>query len=285
MPFFEQGTHVWYMDKREDWRVGVVLSQQAHKLTVQPHLQSVPSEEATPGGSAPPPQQTDVSACAPLVVNAAKVLPVEEGALVEQADMCAYAQLSEPVILQNVHVRFAQDRIYTYVGPILVSVNPYRPLPLYDLATLQRYVGSQLGEQPPHLFALAERAYRGMLREGLNQSVLISGESGAGKTEATKVILQYLAAVSGRVGGSPVERRLLEASPLLEAFGNAKTVRNNNSSRFGKNVLVYFSRAGAIQGAKIVNYLLEKSRIVAQVRMSFLSLMCACVCVCVCMCV
>jgi len=253
MPFFEQGTRVWYTNKREDWCLGVVLSQQAHKLTVQPQVNAL--SEATP---------SDSGADAPVVVNAARVIAVEEGALQEQADMCAYAQLSEPVILQNVHTRFAQDRIYTYVGPILVSVNPYRPLPLYDAPTLQRYIGRQLGEEAPHLYALAEHAYRDMLREGMNQSVLISGESGAGKTEATKVILQYLAAVSGRVGGSPVERRLLEASPLLEAFGNAKTVRNNNSSRFGKNVLVYFSRVGAIQGAKIVNYLLEKSRIVAQ---------------------
>ncbi|XP_065831638.1 unconventional myosin-Ic-like [Oscarella lobularis] len=172
---------------------------------------------------------------------------------------------SEDAFLDNLRKRFKRGVIYTYIGSVLVSVNPYRTLPIYDRETIEKYRGVNFYEVEPHIYATADTAYRSLRGEGTNQCILISGESGAGKTEASKKILQYLAAVSTHSAEvDRVKDRLLQSNPVLEAFGNAKTTRNDNSSRFGKYMDVQFDFVGAPVGGHILNYLLEKSRVVHQ---------------------
>ena len=154
----------------------------------------------------------------------------------------------------------------TYTGSILVAVNPYQILPIYTSEQIKLYKEKKIGELPPHIFAIGDNSYTLMRRTRMNQCIVISGESGAGKTESTKLILQYLAATSGK--HSWIEQQILEANPILEAFGNAKTIRNDNSSRFGKYIDIVFNQQGVIEGAQIEQYLLEKSRIVHQGRNS-----------------
>lgn len=174
--------------------------------------------------------------------------------------------LNEKSILNVLRIRFKKDRIYTSVSSILVSVNPFKQLPLYTPEVMERYRKSE--ENKPHVFGLARDSFRAMLNDRRNQSVVISGESGSGKSESTKLILQFIAEVSEKSGASSssLERQILEANPILEAMGNAKTVRNNNSSRFGKLISVKFDGTGSIVGGSIVEYLLEKSRVAHQAK-------------------
>ncbi|XP_052238757.1 unconventional myosin-Ic-like isoform X2 [Dreissena polymorpha] len=167
--------------------------------------------------------------------------------------------------LDNLKKRFHEDLIYTYIGPVLVSINPYHELDIYNHDVIHSYKNVNFYELPPHVFAIADSSYRNMRGESRDQCILISGESGSGKTEASKKILLYIAASSTH--SRDVERvkdRLLESNPLLEAFGNAKTTRNDNSSRFGKYMDIQFDYKGAPVGGHILNYLLEKSRVVHQ---------------------
>ncbi|KAG4944860.1 hypothetical protein JHK87_040867 [Glycine soja] len=179
-------------------------------------------------------------------------------------DMTRLAYLHEPGVLQNLHLRYAMNEIYTYTGNILIAVNPFQRLPhLSATSTMAKYKGAAFGEQSPHPFAIASSAYSKMINEETSQSILVSGESGAGKTESTKMLMHYLAFLGGRAAteGRSVEQQVLESNPVLEAFGNAKTVRNNNSSRFGKFVEIQFDQKGRISGAAIRTYLLERSRV------------------------
>ncbi|XP_078680580.1 unconventional myosin-Ic-like isoform X1 [Branchiostoma floridae x Branchiostoma belcheri] len=172
---------------------------------------------------------------------------------------------SEDAFIENLRKRFQHNLIYTYIGPVVVSVNPYRDLKLYTPEQMQIYRGVNFYEAPPHIFATADNAYRSMRGEARDQCVLISGESGAGKTEASKKMLQYLAVCSTHSHDvDRIKDRLILSNPVLEAFGNAKTIRNDNSSRFGKYMDVQFDYKGAPVGGHILNYLLEKSRVVQQ---------------------
>ncbi|VFQ96511.1 unnamed protein product [Cuscuta campestris] len=179
-------------------------------------------------------------------------------------DMTKLSYLHEPGVLQNLKSRYELNEIYTYTGNILIAINPFQKLPhLYTAHMMQQYKGAPLGELSPHVFAVADVAYRAMINEKKSNSILVSGESGAGKTETTKMLMQYLAFLGGRAAteGRTVEQQVLESNPVLEAFGNAKTVRNNNSSRFGKFVEIQFDKHGRISGAAIRTYLLERSRV------------------------
>ena len=183
--------------------------------------------------------------------------------------MAELTHLNEASVVHNLHMRYQSDLIYTYSGLFLVAINPYCPLPIYTNEYINMYKGQNREDTKPHIYAMADEAFRNLVEEGENQSILVTGESGAGKTENTKKVIQYLAAVAHT--DSPVKKgarhsnlsqQILRANPILEAFGNAQTVRNNNSSRFGKFIRIEFTRTGTIAGAFIDWYLLEKSRVV-----------------------
>ncbi|KAI1003553.1 Myosin type-2 heavy chain 1 [Podosphaera aphanis] len=185
-------------------------------------------------------------------------------------DMAELTHLNEASVVHNLHMRYQADLIYTYSGLFLVAVNPYCPLPIYSNEYINMYKGQEREETKPHIYAMADEAFRNLVDEGENQSILVTGESGAGKTENTKKIIQYLAAVAHSESPTRIKnqqhsnlsQQILRANPILEAFGNAQTVRNNNSSRFGKFIRIEFTRNGSIAGAFIDWYLLEKSRVV-----------------------
>ncbi|KAF8779983.1 hypothetical protein HU200_002258 [Digitaria exilis] len=241
---YRKGSKVWVEEKGEGWveaevteakgRAVVVLTSQRKKITVSPEkLLPRDTDEDLGGGHVD--------------------------------DMTKLTYLNEPGVLYNLKKRYALNEIYTYTGSILIAVNPFTRLPhLYNEYMMEQYKGVRLGELSPHVFAVADASYRAMVNESRSQSILVSGESGAGKTETTKLIMQYLTFVGGRAAldDRTVEQQVLESNPLLEAFGNAKTIRNDNSSRFGKFVEIQFDASGRISGAAIRTYLLERSRVV-----------------------
>lgn len=178
--------------------------------------------------------------------------------------------LNEAAVLHNLTERYHAGLIYTYSGLFCVVINPYKFYPIYSEKVIEMYKGRRRVEMPPHVYAITDEAYRSMLQDKEDQSILCTGESGAGKTENTKKVIQYLAAVasnktsSGKAAHGELENQLLRANPLLEAFGNAKTVKNDNSSRFGKFIRINFDSSGFIAGANIETYLLEKARVIRQ---------------------
>ncbi|KAI8554940.1 hypothetical protein RHMOL_Rhmol05G0134900 [Rhododendron molle] len=235
------GSHVWVEDPEVVWIDGEVVEVNGEEIKINCSLGKT------------------------VVANAHKVYPKDiEAPPCGVDDMTKLAYLHEPGVLQNLRCRYDMNEIYTYTGSILIAVNPFQRLPhLYDRHMMEQYKGASLGELSPHPFAIADAAYRQMISEGISQSILVSGESGAGKTESTKMLMRYLAYMGGRYAaeGRTVEQQVLESNPVLEAFGNAKTVRNNNSSRFGKFVEIQFDQSGKISGAAIRTYLLERSRV------------------------
>ncbi|EES03165.2 hypothetical protein BDA96_03G215100 [Sorghum bicolor] len=235
------GSHVWVEDPNLAWIDGEVVSIKNNEV----HVQTSSGKKVT----------TDRSKVFP------KDMEAPPGGV---DDMTRLSYLHEPGVLQNLATRYELNEIYTYTGSILIAVNPFQRLPhLYDTHMMEQYKGADFGELSPHVFAIADTAYRAMINEGKSNSILVSGESGAGKTETTKMLMRYLAHLGGRSGveGRTVEQQVLESNPVLEAFGNAKTVRNNNSSRFGKFVEIQFDKTGRISGAAIRTYLLERSRV------------------------
>ena len=183
-------------------------------------------------------------------------------------DMADLTYLGDACVLWNSQIRYVNELIYTYSGLFCIAINPYKRFPIYTLRTMEIYVGKRRNECPPHIFAIAEGAYQGMMQSSINQSILITGESGAGKTENTKKVISYFATIcsSGKrkEGEASLEDKIVQTNPVLEAWGNAKTVRNDNSSRFGKFIRIHFNAAGKLSGADMVVYLLEKSRLTYQ---------------------
>ncbi|KAI4350068.1 hypothetical protein L6164_010593 [Bauhinia variegata] len=235
------GSHVWIEDPEVCWIDG-----QVSKITGKD------AEIETTNGKK-------------VVANLSKIYPKDmEAPAGGVDDMTKLSYLHEPGVLQNLKTRYELNEIYTYTGNILIAINPFQRLPhIYDSHMMQQYKGAPFGELSPHVFAVADVAFRAMINEAKSNSILVSGESGAGKTETTKMLMRYLAYLGGRAGteGRTVEQQVLESNPVLEAFGNAKTVRNNNSSRFGKFVEIQFDKHRRISGAAIRTYLLERSRV------------------------
>ncbi|XP_029420908.1 unconventional myosin-IXa isoform X2 [Nannospalax galili] len=179
-------------------------------------------------------------------------------------DLCSLPDLNEKTLLENLRNRFKHEKIYTYVGSILIVINPFKFLPIYNPKYVKMYDNHQLGKLEPHIYAVADVAYHAMLQRKKNQCIVISGESGSGKTQSTNFLIHHLTALSQKGFASGVEQIILGAGPVLEAFGNAKTAHNNNSSRFGKFIQVNYQETGTVLGAYVEKYLLEKSRLVYQ---------------------
>ncbi|XP_008289797.1 unconventional myosin-IXa-like isoform X4 [Stegastes partitus] len=195
---------------------------------------------------------------------------VERGFLPQPAgsdppsDLCALPELTERALLESLRARFRQEKIYTYIGSILIVINPFQFLPIYNPKYVKLYDNHTLGKLEPHIYAVADVAYHAMLQRRKNQCIVISGESGSGKTQSTNFLIHHLTALSQKGFASGVEQIILGAGPVLEAFGNAKTAHNNNSSRFGKFIQVNYQESGTVRGAYVEKYLLEKSRLVYQ---------------------
>ena len=203
--------------------------------------------------------------------------PVNPANLNGVGDNTQLMHLHEPSLLHNIRFRYQKNLIYTYTGYILIAVNPYKALTCYGDSEMMAYRGKSIGVLPPHLYAMADRAFRSMKVDGYSQSIVISGESGSGKTESSKIVMKYLAMCGQppqKAAGNEERRasavlsgladKVLHCNPLLEAFGNAKTVMNHNSSRFGKFTRIHFDKRNWLVGADLVTYLLEKTRVVTQ---------------------
>ncbi|XP_028966308.1 unconventional myosin-Va [Galendromus occidentalis] len=185
--------------------------------------------------------------------------------LVGSNDLTALSYLHEPAVLHNLQVRFCDKNIiYTYCGIVLVAINPYESLDIYNETAVWAYRGASMGDLDPHIYAISEEAYTKMEREGRNQSIIVSGESGAGKTVSAKYAMRFFATVGGESSESRIEAKVIASNPIMEAIGNAKTTRNDNSSRFGKYIQIDFNEKHMIVGAHMRTYLLEKSRVVFQ---------------------
>uniref|UniRef100_A0A8C3GAK7 Unconventional myosin-VI n=1 Tax=Cyclopterus lumpus TaxID=8103 RepID=A0A8C3GAK7_CYCLU len=237
----EDGKPVWAPHPADGFQLGMIVDIGADALTIEPLNQKGKT----------------------FLASMSQVFPAEDDVNKHVDDNCSLMYLNEATLLNNVRVRYNKDHIYTYVANILIAVNPYYDiLKLYGLDAIKSYKGKSLGTLPPHVYAIADKAYRDMKVLKMSQSIIVSGESGAGKTENTKFVLRYLTTTYG--SGQDIDERIVEANPLLEAFGNAKTVRNNNSSRFGKFVEIHFNEKNAVVGGFVSHYLLEKSRICMQ---------------------
>ncbi|XP_076124808.1 myosin heavy chain, fast skeletal muscle [Alosa pseudoharengus] len=248
---FDAKSAYFVTDKEEDYVKGVLEKREGGKATVK-HLT---------GGKT-------------VTVKEDEIFPMNPPKYDKIEDMAMMTHLHEPAVLYNLKERYAAWMIYTYSGLFCVTVNPYKWLPVYDAVVVAGYRGKKRIEAPPHIFSISDNAYQFMLQDRENQSILITGESGAGKTVNTKRVIQYFATIAvsggakkeatpGKMQGS-LEDQIIAANPLLEAYGNAKTVRNDNSSRFGKFIRIHFGTTGKLASADIETYLLEKSRVTFQ---------------------
>ncbi|XP_034749644.1 myosin-16-like [Etheostoma cragini] len=235
----------WVKDEKEAFIAGEIQSEDGDKVTIKTTKNNT------------------------VTVRKDDVHQMNPAKFYQASDMANLTFLNEASVLENLRSRYVSMRIYTYSGLFCVTINPYKWLPIYGAKVAQMYKGKKRNEVPPHLFSISDNAYHDMLMEHENQSMLITGESGAGKTENTKKVIQYFANV-GASGckasdskGS-LEDQIIQANPVLEAFGNAKTIRNNNSSRFGKFIRIHFGPTAKLAGADIESYLLEKSRVISQ---------------------
>ncbi|NXN26631.1 MYH1B protein, partial [Nycticryphes semicollaris] len=250
---FDAKSSVFVVHPKESFVKGTIQSRETGKVTVK-----------TEGGET-------------LTVKDDQIFSMNPPKYDKIEDMAMMTHLHEPAVLYNLKERYAAWMIYTYSGLFCVTVNPYKWLPVYNPEVVLAYRGKKRQEAPPHIFSISDNAYQFMLTDRENQSILITGESGAGKTVNTKRVIQYFATIaasgekkkeeqqSGKMQGT-LEDQIISANPLLEAFGNAKTVRNDNSSRFGKFIRIHFGATGKLASADIETYLLEKSRVTFQLK-------------------
>uniref|UniRef100_A0A8C3QEN0 Uncharacterized protein n=1 Tax=Geospiza parvula TaxID=87175 RepID=A0A8C3QEN0_GEOPR len=250
---FDAKSSVFVVHPKESFVKGTITSRESGKVTVK-----------TEGGET-------------LTVKEDQIFSMNPPKYDKIEDMAMMTHLHEPAVLYNLKERYAAWMIYTYSGLFCVTVNPYKWLPVYNPEVVLAYRGKKRQEAPPHIFSISDNAYQFMLTDRENQSILITGESGAGKTVNTKRVIQYFATIaasgdkkkeeqsSGKMQGT-LEDQIISANPLLEAFGNAKTVRNDNSSRFGKFIRIHFGATGKLASADIETYLLEKSRVTFQLK-------------------
>uniref|UniRef100_A0A8C3BNG6 Uncharacterized protein n=2 Tax=Anatinae TaxID=2068716 RepID=A0A8C3BNG6_CAIMO len=249
---FDAKSSVFVAHPKESFVKGTIQSKESGKVTVK-----------TEGGET-------------LTVKEDQIFSMNPPKYDKIEDMAMMTHLHEPAVLYNLKERYAAWMIYTYSGLFCVTVNPYKWLPVYNPEVVLAYRGKKRQEAPPHIFSISDNAYQFMLTDRENQSILITGESGAGKTVNTKRVIQYFATIaasgekkkeeqSGKMQGT-LEDQIISANPLLEAFGNAKTVRNDNSSRFGKFIRIHFGATGKLASADIETYLLEKSRVTFQLK-------------------
>ncbi|OXB69861.1 UNVERIFIED_CONTAM: hypothetical protein H355_011964, partial [Colinus virginianus] len=249
---FDAKSSVFVVHPKESFVKGTIQSKESGKVTVK-----------TEGGET-------------LTVKEDQIFSMNPPKYDKIEDMAMMTHLHEPAVLYNLKERYAAWMIYTYSGLFCVTVNPYKWLPVYNPEVVLAYRGKKRQEAPPHIFSISDNAYQFMLTDRENQSILITGESGAGKTVNTKRVIQYFATIAasgekkkedqpGKMQGT-LEDQIISANPLLEAFGNAKTVRNDNSSRFGKFIRIHFGATGKLASADIETYLLEKSRVTFQLK-------------------
>ncbi|NXF27387.1 MYH4 protein, partial [Rhodinocichla rosea] len=247
---FDAKTACFVVDDKQMYVKGTIQSKEGDKVTVKKY------DDTT------------------VTVKDDEVFPMNPPKFDKIEDMAMMTHLHEPAVLYNLKERYAAWMIYTYSGLFCVTVNPYKWLPVYNPEVVTGYRGKKRQEAPPHIFSISDNAYQFMLTDRHNQSILITGESGAGKTVNTKRVIQYFATIAvtgekkkdpqpGKMQGT-LEDQIIQANPLLEAFGNAKTVRNDNSSRFGKFIRIHFGPTGKLASADIETYLLEKSRVTFQ---------------------
>ncbi|KAI9312548.1 P-loop containing nucleoside triphosphate hydrolase protein [Zopfochytrium polystomum] len=272
---YAKGTKAWFADEQEGWIQGTLKEKSVTAASVK--LTFAIDNRAK-----------DVVFEAPMdklvATKFADLPPLKNPPMLEGIDdLSNLSHLHEPAVLHNVRLRYLQEQIYTYSGIVLIAMNPFQRLAIYTSDIMREYSGKRRGELEPHLFAVAEEAYRTMIKEKKNQSIIVSGESGAGKTQSAKYIMRYFAIVddlvkkttsSGPSGGSggttEIEEAVLSTNPIMESFGNSKTTRNDNSSRFGKYIEILFSKPTGpdgsvrITGATIRTYLLERSRLILQ---------------------
>ncbi|KAM7089180.1 myosin-1B isoform 2-T2 [Ciconia maguari] len=249
---FDAKTSVFVVHAKESYVKSTIQSKESGKVTVK-----------TEGGET-------------LTVKEDQIFSMNPPKYDKIEDMAMMTHLHEPAVLYNLKERYAAWMIYTYSGLFCVTVNPYKWLPVYNPEVVLAYRGKKRQEAPPHIFSISDNAYQFMLTDRENQSILITGESGAGKTVNTKRVIQYFATIAASgdkkkeeqqpAGKGTLEDQIISANPLLEAFGNAKTVRNDNSSRFGKFIRIHFGATGKLASADIETYLLEKSRVTFQLK-------------------
>ncbi|KAG0062091.1 hypothetical protein BGZ90_003259, partial [Linnemannia elongata] len=239
---FNEKKWVWVEDKEEGYIAAWISQEQGDQVQVHLNNGLVKTVNINQTGKMNPPKFDKVE------------------------DMADLTYLNEASVIHNLRLRYHSNLIYTYSGLFLVAVNPYRKLGIYTDEVVLSYKHKKRHEMAPHIFAVSDAAYHDMLQDRDNQSILITGESGAGKTENTKKVIQYLASIAAdknhKIGR--LESQILQANPILESFGNAQTIRNNNSSRFGKFIRIEFTSSGHIAGGNIERYLFEKSRVTFQ---------------------
>ncbi|XP_030549734.1 myosin-2 [Rhodamnia argentea] len=233
--FIKKKLRVWCRLVNGQWDLGTILSTLGEEAVI-----------SLPNGNV-------------VKVSTGELLPANPDILEGVDDLIQLSYLNEPSVLHNLQNRFSRDIVYSKAGPVLIAINPFKEVQLYGNSLVTAY--KRNAAESPHVYAVADTAYNTMMRDEVNQSIIISGESGAGKTETAKIAMQYLAALGGGCGVG-IEDEVLHTNVILEAFGNAKTSRNGNSSRFGKFIEIQFSKPGRICGAKIQTFLLEKSRVV-----------------------